>query len=441
MSFLLILFVGVMVGGLYVLLKYWSKSQTVGLYLIFLGGALLQIIYSMLTSYNVRQWDWRGHIEYINYVVQTFQIPPVQLGWETWQPPLYYFAVALFVRVQLGLGRSIDYLLTDIKFLSTLMTMVTLAVGIWIARMLFSGKKDVSYTYIFSGVLAVFPGLILFSSHISNDVPLLLFSFIFFAFLLRWWLYGKLSDWYLAVFVIGLGLLTKSNAIPLLGIAFISLLLWRGVDSRRKVRIFSLSLLLIFFMTGWFYVLRFGIEKETFIVGNQLSSKMAVENSVYHFTAINPARIIKFPFNHNWDDTSGRDFFWEYLYRSAFFGEFDYGKTMEPISRLLLVLGFIAMPIMLIGLGKDIIRDWRSNFPVWLTFIVLLVAVLGYRIKSPYSANQDFRFIPLVIVPVLYYALKGSLLLGKHGRSLAIVFAINFVIVSVVFTVFLVAGL
>lgn len=434
MFFLLILFIGVMVGSLYVLLKYWDKSQAVGLYLIFLGGALLQILYSLLTSHSVRQWDWRGHFEYINYVVWTFQIPPAQFGWETWQPPLYYFAVALFVRFELMMGRSVSYLLSDIKTLSVLMTIATLAVGIWIAKMLFPKKRDVVYTYIFSSVLAVFPGLILFSSHISNDVPLLLISFLFFAFLLRWWLYGKLSDWYLACFMIGLGLLTKSNAMPLLGIAFISLLLWRGVNWRRKVRIFSVSLLLILLMTGWFYVLRFGVEGETYIVGNQVSSRMAVENSFYHLAVFNPVRIVKLPFNHNWDDTSGRSFFWEYLFRSAFFGEFDYGVVMAPISRLLLMLGILALPVAYMGFCKDIADGWYKNLPIWLSFFILIAAIFSFRIKSPFSPSQDYRYIPLVIVPVVYYVLKGF---AWFGRDIAVVYAVIFILTCVTFTVFL----
>jgi hypothetical protein len=70
------------------------------MWLIVLGCILLRAHYVANTVYNVRAYDWDGHIQYISYIVDHMQLPPVTLGWETTQAPLYYAiaagALALF---------------------------------------------------------------------------------------------------------------------------------------------------------------------------------------------------------------------------------------------------------------------------------------------------------------------------------------------------------
>jgi hypothetical protein len=363
-------------------------------------------------------------------------MPLAQSGWQMWQPPSYYFLVASFIRFGNMMGRSTEFLLSDTQTISVLITIVTLAFGVWIGKILFPEKKEAASLYIFVGVLAVFPGLILFSSHISNDVLLLLISFLFFALVLHWWRYGGMKYWYGACFVLGLGLLTKSNAAPLLGILFVSLLLWRGIWWRRKILIISLSLLFLLSMTGWYYIARFVVEGETSMVGNQVSSLLALENSVYNFVVFNPVRVVSVPFNSNFDDSSGRDLFLEYFFRSSFFGEFNYGETMEPISKLLLILGIIALPFAYLGFCIDIKKGWYTNLPVWVSFFILIAAIIYFRLKNSFSCAQDFRYIPLIIVPITYYALKG---LAIFSKSIVVIYGIIFISTCVVFTILLLA--
>ena len=57
-------------------------------------GVLLRCVYAASTPYFVRAWDWDGHLEYITHVADHWTIPSAASGWETYQPPLYYFAAA-----------------------------------------------------------------------------------------------------------------------------------------------------------------------------------------------------------------------------------------------------------------------------------------------------------------------------------------------------------
>src|ERR1017187_1048593 len=45
---------------------------------------------------SVRQHDVEGHREYIDHLSAERILPAVRQGWETWQPPLYYLAAALW---------------------------------------------------------------------------------------------------------------------------------------------------------------------------------------------------------------------------------------------------------------------------------------------------------------------------------------------------------
>ena len=46
------------------------------------------------TPPSIRQHDVEGHREYVDFVSTHVGLPAVQQGWETWQPPLYYFLAA-----------------------------------------------------------------------------------------------------------------------------------------------------------------------------------------------------------------------------------------------------------------------------------------------------------------------------------------------------------
>jgi hypothetical protein len=39
-------------------------------------------------------WDADGHIEHIRYVAERWGVPLAEQGWETYQPPAYYFVAA-----------------------------------------------------------------------------------------------------------------------------------------------------------------------------------------------------------------------------------------------------------------------------------------------------------------------------------------------------------
>src|SRR3989338_1172087 len=56
--------------------------------IIWLSG---MFFYFRNTPYNWRVYDFDGHIQYSEILATRHKLPAPYEGWETWQPPAYYF--------------------------------------------------------------------------------------------------------------------------------------------------------------------------------------------------------------------------------------------------------------------------------------------------------------------------------------------------------------
>jgi len=402
---------------------------------VFILSSCLYWFLVTVTPYYVHAWDWKGHIEYIDYVASHFRIPPAQKGWEFYQPPLYYFFAAFWLKLSVFFHASREEALAGIQDWSFVCTMAAVAVAMWISVQVFPKKTQLAHALAFSAIVATFPGIALFTSRISNDIPFLLVSFLFIALLLRWWQRNKQRDWYALVVVIGVGLLIKSNTISLLVIALLCLALKKDIPFREKRKQAWYSLAIICLFSFWLFAFRFGVEGEKFIVGNHLSSKLQVTNSFSHFLVFNPVRTLRFPFNDNYSDIAGRQYFWENLFKSAFFGEWKYKPSL--LAQAIYSVYFFALLAALVGMIRSIWKDPDRTLPLFVSLIIGLGTLIGYRLVSPFSPNQDFRFIPFIILSLVYYLVTGLYSIC-HPKKLQFIF-LNAVIV--LFNVLFVAGL
>jgi hypothetical protein len=418
--------------GWFLLRFFGGKGKLPVLGMLVLIGTLLRFLYLSATPYAARSYDWQGHIEYLRYVADHFSIPPAQLGWETFQPPLYYFLGALYLKAGHALGRPFELLFPDLQAVSFLFSVLTLATGAWMGTMLFKEEEQRS-RLLFTGMLAVFPGLLFFAARISNDTLYSLLAFLFLAFLLRWWGDGRERDWITASILLALSLLTKGNALLLLPVLFLCLLLKRGIGREETIGLFLKSLFVIAVLAGWFYLLRFGVEGERFIVGNvrwYAREALFMENSFGQFLVFDPLRIFLFHFNNEFSDAMGRQYFWEYFFRSAFTGQFVFGgKTVALIS----AMQFMAMallPATLVGAFRAAREE--NGMPLLVTVVVLLVGHVLYRVLFPVASAQDFRFSVLVIVPLVFFTIRGIQVLPRVLEKCGLLLLLSFLLASAV---------
>ena len=413
------------------------SGKSIALPLIFAGGVLLRLLYFLATPYSVRGHDTDAHIDYIRFVADHLTIPPAQDGWEFHQPPLYYFFTGLLMRAERFFGRDANATLFDIQCTSLLLSVATLIVGFFILRRIFPRKEQESQLLLSAGLLATFPSLIFLASGITNDTLAQLLGFCVVFFLLCFWQKGKLSDWYLTCIMISLSLITKVSAALFLPAAFLPFLLHRSLTWKQKSFHAASSFLLIVLLAGWLPFVRVAIEGETsrtLSLGNEgMHSGLLLTNDWSNFLTFNPIEILRHPYNNPWDEATRRRFFFEYLYRSAFFGEYSFDGNLKLLTLAILFTGFFVLLLSLYGLATELRRHFRRSLPLTLLLCLLFAASLAYRLRFTYSANQDFRFIVLSILPLIVFAVRGIPTLPSFLRTSALAFCLAFLACSALF--------
>ncbi len=407
------------------------------LFAIIIVGILLRVLYFVVTPYLVRGHDVVGHIEYMEHMAKFWSIPAAKDGWQFYHPPLYYIVTGAWMAIGATLGRTPQMLYTDIQGFSLIVSIITfLLAGLWIGRLLFPQPRERTEWAIFAALLACFPSFIFFAGRINNDVLLLLWLVLSIGYLLRWWQRDRGNgDWVLSVLFLILGILTKSNALLLAPMPFLCLAMRKRMPWKQKGILAAAGLLLITVLTGWHFVLRFGIEKHVSVVANitHLNQSLRVDDSTASITAFNPLRIIGNPYNDPFDADSGRDFFWEYLFRSAFFGEFSFGATSAFLASLILAIALLLLPVIGIGVWQGMRNALYENAPMLFALALPLFGHVLYRQTAPFSSSQDFRYSIVTIIPLAYFLITGLRPMPEFFRRCCLYLIVMLVVFLVLF--------
>ena len=160
--------------------RWWSARWPV--IAAVLLGALLRLLYLVVTPFNLRNYDVGGHLDYITYMTVNWAVPQAGMGWEMHQAPLYYFVAALWTNLQPGLN-----IIDELRGLSLICSLATLGIGAWLAVEMFPRRRQAWLAGLFALGIAVFPGLVFLTSRVNNDV---LYAPLAFA------AFGLLPEWY-----------------------------------------------------------------------------------------------------------------------------------------------------------------------------------------------------------------------------------------------------
>lgn len=365
------------------------------------SGVFLRTIYLAGTSYNERGYDAEGHVAYIKHVLETWNIPAIGDGWQFYQPPLYYILAAIPASNVEWLGADQSTFLLFIQLFSLVLSVGSLIIAGWIISMVFPHKKQRSFAIIAFAFFAFFPATNFFAARINNDVLLEFLSLLCIGFLMQWWIDKKNSWWYASALTFGLVLLTKNNALLIAPILGICLIVKPHLQFRIRLKLATISILIITILNAP-YMSKRVFEGQKNIVGNlsELGSELKIEPSWTNAINFNPIRVISHAYNDPWNDESGRQFFLEYLYKSAFTGEFSFGEHLKPLVSLLLFLGMIMTAFSGFGLWQIALFKRMELLPIWIIPIILLAGHILFRqLLAPYSCSQDFRYSILLVLP------------------------------------------
>ncbi|MBI3619091.1 glycosyltransferase family 39 protein [Candidatus Peregrinibacteria bacterium] len=372
-------------------------------------GIALRATYLFAVPYWVHVNDVDGHIEYVRYILAHWRAPPIHGGWEFYQPPLYYILTAAVVKVFAFVAPLRD---TDaMQATSFAFSCLTLAALLGIAHAAFPKRARRTDAALFLFLCATFPILVFSAGRINNDGLVVMLGSFALLFLVRFVGKGRSKDWCAAAALIVAGLLAKTNAALLLVPLFCAPLLLKRYRYRHAALLLCAGSGMLLLAYGWFLIPRM-LEEEnarSILVGNigNLTGALSVGNAPSFYYVFHPLAVLRNPYNNAWDDASGRQYFLEYLFRSAFTGEFDLGAALKPLVQMILLVWMAIAAVGILGMGALLRRCDRMAILFLITGCSLLLGHAAFRFLSPYGPSQDFRYNMLLLVPSLFFVLRG----------------------------------
>lgn len=399
------------------LIRNSKKTDWLMLYVWSLGIITL-LIYFIKTDFDVRTYDLLeggGHLDYIKYLFEKWQLPPPHIGWQYHHPPLYYVSGAFLFGTLSGFTPAVLY--KGLQLLSLVYYLGFLVVAARIYQLVLNKRWQIHT----ATLLTIFwPSGIIHSVRIGND-PMFYFLFSLSIYqLITWIKTDKEEALKKALVIAGLTIVTKSNGLILLPIIVFCLVMkYRGglrvnflnFVKKHLVGILSvLTGLVINFGDNIYYYLRDSRFDWLNSSIYMLNSDLRVGNSLSNYLQFDYSTYFRQPFISTWLDETGRQYFWNFLLKSSLFAEFNFSN---PVNHwIALILSFFLLIIILLStltlIGIIVKRKLRKilNVSIVISLFFLILGLIYFRYKMPYSPHADFRYIYPAIIPLIILLVK-----------------------------------
>ncbi|MEI6728455.1 MAG: hypothetical protein WCK98_02325 [bacterium] len=468
LSIMVVLCVLILVG-VFLLKNKWNYS----LILLFLVGIVIRITYLSYTHFNLRTHDVDGHIDYINFLLENHRLPDSKACWQCYQPPVYYTLASVLVYIWRFF--KLDFIFDSYLFLQTVSVFfysVFCYYGVQIIRTVFQCLKTSKFLlFSASSMFILWPVGIIHSVRIGNDLLLYPLYAAGLYYLILWWQKNQSKDLYKASVLSILAVLTKSNGAVLVLIILLCLAfkfwlsrqqLWddfvslmkhfkanKTFDSRKKellravrsdfvyiIEIIVAGIIFIFGGLALYAKAVYAGDKE--LIGNSggLNSALAVKNNLENYLFFDVKDFLTIPFASPWVDEGGRQYFFNYFFKTSLFGEFQVENFLNKnLAILLSFLLFVAIVVVCYFLAMLNLEKVQKHLPLILNLLILPISLAYIRSSYPFSPSNDFRYVvPFLISFVVFYFLtikdfKRSNLIS----NLLIILPLVFSIVSLVF--------
>ncbi len=344
--------------------------------------------------------DLPGHIEYINFIADQWSLPKPYWGWSYYHPPLYYFLGALVIRIS-NFYRSIDPL-ACLQFFNMACFMTFIGFSALTLQCIIHNKK--AY-YIALTLLVFYPGGILFAARIDSNLLYYACYAACLYFTFRWVQQGSPKMLGLTIAMLGLSFATRMNTlflIPLLVLAAFAVLLRHGRQKnllqhacvRVGLMILILGLSASIGRTEYYHLIE--ARHDPLVAGNSnsLSRRLLLQPATLTTLAVpNLSMYFKHSLWDVWDDSHGRQYFWNSVLKSSMFGEFilDRKGTARVLSALLMAMivftfeGYVR--------HRRILKAQDEWWACLVTLAVPLAALMENRLVNAFACSEDFRYI------------------------------------------------
>ncbi|RYY01504.1 MAG: hypothetical protein EOO53_17740 [Gammaproteobacteria bacterium] len=406
--------------------RYLKMSGLQKLFL--LVGLILSLVYLSKTDARERTFDvyeGGGHRDYIEQLITKHSFPNPGEGWEYHQPPLYYLIAAAS-----KVAGHIPKTASDLwgQLLALYFWVIFLASGLACLNIAFKQQK--LPLLISSFALCLWPSGIIHSVRMGNDLALYAFYGLSFFYTLKWWKTRTSTHLFWASLWMGASLLTKSNGLAMtatIGMLFClhMFLIFQHKEhfqAKKKKLIRDFCILSGAFVVA--FLLNFGDNIYYYLNGSSsdwllsnvsqsINAGLKVGNAPVNYLVFDLSTYLQHPFISTWEDSSGRQYFWNFVWRSSLSSEFSFqGKALAvwgTVNGIFFLLAFAATCIYFlqkqpITTRRTFILSSYKNLPWVLTLILPFLLLLAYRIKVPLSCNTDFRYIYPVLVSMIFFA-------------------------------------
>ena len=405
--------------------------------ILFLAGVIVRIAYLSVTPFNVRGNDFAGHLEYIEYLISHGRLPGTYDGWSFYQPPLYYvLGAGTWKAMTLGGIHSRDTVLYVLQLQSMLYQIGFLAFSVatvllWMDRLPDSGfgrrlASRPALTALLVALLCLWPSGVIHSVRLGNDDLLYLCFGAGLYFASRWWISWLDRDLNAAAVCGALAVVTKSNGV-LIFVLLAGLLAGlvvarrvRAIDaiSRRLWPTVILCLLSTTATLGRALVDTASGRRFNILIGNAgaLNRALDVGNRAENYLWFDAKMFVTEPFTSAWDDAKGRQFFWNYLFKSSLFGEFQFEPDgLSNLAVILSILFLVVLSCLVFGIFLNGDDTWPIDLPAAMTAAILVLSLAALRMCIPAACTGDCRYIFPILIPFLYLYVRSLTLFHERG--------------------------
>ena len=419
----------ILVTGFILKIKGKLKIETL-LFLIFLVGVLLQLLYMLMTPYNYRQHDavtnfTDGHDGYAWVLFSTGKLPTTvdadcHLSYQFYHPPLNAFMQSTFMHIGEGIMKLINtiagkqvYDLTNngqalifqtSEILSTFYMNIAIFFGVKIANNLKIENKFKAFAALF---VCLFPNLIILAGQINNDPLCIMNCFIVIYFTMRWWENRSYFNAIMIGLFTGLAMMAKlSGALIILPaiVAFIIVFIQSIKNKQPFMHIIFQGLIIAAIAAPlglWFHIYaKIKFNQPFGFVFSNLTSELYTGDHNFFERFINI-----FDFGDLttalWGNTFVNYNLPNFLIKSAIFGEYSFmaadafGVFALASNYLFVYASLILMVVYFFVSGKE---NFEIKIIAGVIVISQLVAQLYFNIKMPYGCTMDFRYIVPIIL-------------------------------------------
>lgn len=372
-------------------------------------GALVRVFFFLDLPYTQFAYDVDGHVEYVKLIADQNQLPEANECWTCYHPPIYYSVSQPFWRLGKVLSISGTQML---QFQSLLFSILILFFGFLCLKQILSGKA-----LVLASVLWCFwPTLILSAPRIGND------QFFYVTHIITLWLCikylitkspGRGKYILIAVLISALSYWTKSTGIISIGIVNLTIILgYFPRESLKPTKVEFIAIITSFLLVALIFFLKAIGSAD--LVGNAISlnSGLRVGNEPANYLFFDIKDFVVHPYASPWEDAGGRQYFWNYLFKTSLFGEFKIFTA--PVG--LWLASFVNLSFL--GLMFFGLRGWwkskfsKINFLLIVQAMTFIAALMFLRLKHPYSCSNDFRYILPILLSFIPFVANGIVDVG-----------------------------